>query len=265
MAPQQSVRDALMLMKAASRNGEIRKARVIGDSCSIPLSLTKQQVKLGSKMGGGSEGTVYQGTYENKQVAVKQAKIGTSNDLDRFREELSILSEIRHPNVVPVLGASAMPPNFFTVMPRYDTKLEDKVYSKSWLGDWDDILKISYQLACALESVHLRGYLHRDVKPSNVMLDKKGNAVLIDFGLAAEVERVQNEFESRKLFNPSGGFHKQLMVGTMQYMAPELLLKQPHSFASDVYAWAITVAGIGAKTHVMFDPEYAWWHAFMKV
>eukprot|EP01024_Parvocaulis_polyphysoides_P023587 TRINITY_DN2176_c3_g1_i2.p1 TRINITY_DN2176_c3_g1~~TRINITY_DN2176_c3_g1_i2.p1 ORF type:complete len:544 (+),score=91.93 TRINITY_DN2176_c3_g1_i2:93-1724(+) len=253
MAPQQSVRDALQQMKAASRNGEIRKARVIGDSCSIPLTLSKQQVKLGSKIGGGGEGTVYQGTYGNKQVAIKQAKIGTSNDLDRFREELSVLSEIQHPNVVPVLGASAMPPNFFTVMPFYETKLDSKVYSKSWSGDWDDILRISYQLASALESVHARGYIHRDVKPSNIMLDKQGNTVLIDFGLAAEAAKVKNEFESRQLFNPSGGFHKELMVGTLQYMAPELLLKQPHSFESDVYAWAITVNEVAAKTFPYSD------------
>eukprot|EP01025_Chloroclados_australasicus_P015118 TRINITY_DN1719_c0_g1_i2.p1 TRINITY_DN1719_c0_g1~~TRINITY_DN1719_c0_g1_i2.p1 ORF type:complete len:819 (-),score=82.74 TRINITY_DN1719_c0_g1_i2:757-3000(-) len=247
MAPQQNVRDALSQMKTAVRSGEIRKARVVGDSCSIPLTLSKQQVQLGSRIGGGQEGSVYLGCYQDEQVAVKQARIAATSDLERFREELAILSEIRHPNVVRVLGASAMPPHFFMVTPYYETMLDSVVYSKQWSADWCDILRIGTQLASALECVHAHGYVHRDVKPNNIMLDKDGNAVLIDFGLAADVKKVLTEFEMRQITNPSGGFHKQLMVGTLQYMAPELLLKQPHTVKSDVYAWAVTVNEIATK------------------
>eukprot|EP01025_Chloroclados_australasicus_P015117 TRINITY_DN1719_c0_g1_i1.p2 TRINITY_DN1719_c0_g1~~TRINITY_DN1719_c0_g1_i1.p2 ORF type:complete len:370 (-),score=24.04 TRINITY_DN1719_c0_g1_i1:257-1366(-) len=216
MAPQQNVRDALSQMKTAVRSGEIRKARVVGDSCSIPLTLSKQQVQLGSRIGGGQEGSVYLGCYQDEQVAVKQARIAATSDLERFREELAILSEIRHPNVVRVLGASAMPPHFFMVTPYYETMLDSVVYSKQWSADWCDILRIGTQLASALECVHAHGYVHRDVKPNNIMLDKDGNAVLIDFGLAADVKKVLTEFEMRQITNPSGGFHKQLMVSQRQ-------------------------------------------------
>ncbi|XP_065853003.1 protein kinase and PP2C-like domain-containing protein isoform X2 [Euphorbia lathyris] len=102
---------------------------------------------------------------------------------------------------------------------------------------------IIVQLAKALEYLHAHGIVHRDVKPANILLGRNLCPYLSDFGLAEHQKNlkevsVENWRSSGK---PTGGFHKKNMVGTLIYMAPEILRKEIHTEKSDVYSFGISI------------------------
>lgn len=120
--------------------------------------------------------------------------------------------------------------------------------------------KHSLEIAEGLRYIHGRGVVHRDLKPANVLLGADWVARLGDFGLAeleaelreslqaaiystedAEGKQVEGRFCARPgSGKPSGGFHRQHMMGTLHYTAPEVLMKRVAGFASDVYSLAVT-------------------------
>jgi serine/threonine protein kinase len=127
-------------------------------------------------------------------VAVKRFKMHHSDDLNRFRRELRILASLAgHPNIVPVLGARALPPDYLMVMPLASTTLHGKMYQLGWRPNTVELLHLALQAAEGLAAVHAQGMVHRDLKPSNMLLSYEGQLWLADFGLAASVEEVAQE------------------------------------------------------------------------
>ena len=116
---------------------------------------------------------------------------------------------------------------------------------------------IGSSIALALSHLHTREdrpVVHRDVKPGNILLDRD-RAVLADFGIADYQDAIEEEFSGNKAGrSPSGGFHKAKMLGTLEYMAPEILLKsRPASPSSDVYALCVSVNEMLARVFPYSD------------
>ncbi|QDZ18678.1 protein serine/threonine phosphatase 2C [Chloropicon primus] len=202
----------------------------------------------------GAASKVKRGLYRDVEVAVKFPSLPTTDDLNRFHKELGIHLEFtgrgrgcRH--IVPLVGARAHPPHYVTLTPLARCNLAQLVHEAPGGGREGagalGLLGLGLQIARGVESLHGRGYVHRDLKPANVLITADGEAQLTDFQLTEKESELVDLFSSSeaRLSNsgkkPSGGFHKKLLVGTLEYMAPEILTKTSHTRESDVYSLGI--------------------------
>lgn len=258
-----SVDETIVAMAAAVQAGDFSLAESLGLVAPIPLSIPKDSLQMGRIIYEGAQASVYEATWQGVPVAVKRARIREPDDLHRFRREVSILAALRNePSIVKILGARLLPPDYAMVLRLEHTNAARALYPAShaltagpslanmraWRPGWRESFKIGAQLASAVSRLHVMGVLHRDIKPANILLSEDHRtARLADLGIASRIEDARLHPDSRKVSSkPSGGFYKRDMVGTLEYMAPEVLLKGRHSTASDVFALAVTLNELAA-------------------
>jgi serine/threonine protein kinase len=181
-------------------------------------------------LGSGGMGEVYRVRDERdgRERALKRMRGADENDPERgerFRREISVLTKIRHPAVLPILdwGASSDEQFFVTeLIDGHDLKL-----AIQQRGPWplDEACAVVATLCDALAAAHALGIVHRDVKPNNVMLGSDGSVRLLDFGLA------RGHGVGMSSLTRTG-----VIVGTPAYMSPEQFDGRPVDERSDVYA-----------------------------
>ncbi|XP_048435403.1 protein kinase and PP2C-like domain-containing protein isoform X2 [Pyrus x bretschneideri] len=236
-----------MVMEIVEPNACIRGCC---SSNSIPLHLPPSSYTLlkpvarGLPVRLGAESVVYEALLDGKKVAVKKPSLSTSDDLDKFHKELQLLCKLDHPGLAKLVAAHARPPNYMYFFEFFESpNLSDKLHMEEWTPSIDQVLVIALHLAKALQYLHNLGIVHRDVKPENILLDNDLFPHLADFGLAVYKEDLKGvSLENwRSSGKPTGGFHKKNMVGTLIYMAPEILKKETHTEKSDVYSFGISL------------------------
>uniref|UniRef100_A0A061SFA0 Protein kinase and pp2c-like domain-containing n=1 Tax=Tetraselmis sp. GSL018 TaxID=582737 RepID=A0A061SFA0_9CHLO len=220
----------------------------------MTCEVRREDIELLEKLSEGAESVVYSAVFNGQNVAAKRYKIRTSADLERFRKELDILKKLEHPNVVSLLGAKQTPPDRLVVMPLAESNLAQEIHETGWRPSWGDVLCTAKNIGSGLDHLHALGVVHCDLKPANVLLFQgRQRPVITDMGISELAEVLDAARGDRSsllqgVSKPSGGFHKRRMAGTLEYMAPEVLLKEPQSFASDVYAWAVVVNELATAT-----------------
>jgi serine/threonine-protein kinase len=141
----------------------------------------------------------------------------------RFQREARIASELDNAHVVPVVDFGEVSGRLYiAALYVRGVSLAELIASQGPLSV-AEALRLASSLSRALDALHSRGLVHRDVKPANVMIDERGAAALTDFGLARGV--------ADTVLTKTG-----VVVGTVDYLAPELIRGHPATQASDVYA-----------------------------
>ena len=165
---------------------------------------------LGEKLGGGGFGIVYRGLAPSgRAVAVKvlHAPVASQEDAERFRERARTIRRLQHRNLVRVLEAGLEGGRAYVVSDLIEGPTLRERLAGEGRRDPSTAARLVADLADALHHAHVTGLVHRDVKPANILLDRRGRAYLADFDLVATEEELD---EQR---------HK--IAGTLAYMSPE--------------------------------------------
>ncbi len=205
-------------------------------------------------IGSGGMAEVYKGYHPelDRYVAVKIVGRHLESDTvfnTRFRREARAIAQLRHPNIVQVYDFGAAEGGHYMVMEYVEGITLADVIAEANAGgralEPEDITFTCRQVAAALDHAHKHGVIHRDVKPSNILITRSGQAILTDFGLAL--------LRSRRAEDVSDG----TAFGTPEYMAPEQISdSRAASPASDIYSLGVVLYEM-ATGQVPFQAESA--------
>lgn len=183
-----------------------------------------------SQIGCGGMSDVYEATHPDLQqrVAIKVIRSSIAPDASgRFRREMVAIGSLDHPNVVQAFDAGVSGEHQFLVMELIDGVDLGWVCREQHHLTLTDACEVIRQAAMGLQHAHDRGLVHRDVKPSNLMLRQDGQILLLDLGLA----RWEESSSGESLATADGQ-----ILGTVDYLAPEQGVSHEVDFRADLYS-----------------------------
>lgn len=182
-------------------------------------------------IGTGGMGKVARATDTRlgRDVALKVMHPSTATDAEyraRFQREAAVVARLTDPHVIPIHGYGEIDGRLYLDMRLVEGRNLAQLFERGRRLEVSRTLDILSQIGDALDSAHQAGLVHRDVKPSNILVDPKGFAYLVDFGIASS--------DSQRDLTTAGQ-----VVGSASYMAPERFNVGTHADArSDVYSLA---------------------------
>ena len=204
----------------------------IDATASLPVPERIGKYVIVNEVGKGTTGSIYlsHDPYFKRDVAIKVYNVVADDDPERakiarkmFFNEARMVGMLQHPNILPIFDAGEENGHYYVVMEHVQGARTLAAYCRpDNLLRVDDVVKIIYQCARALQYAHKRGVIHRDIKPSNIMLTRDNDVRIIDFGIAilrdADVSKIEG------------------IAGSPSYMSPEQVESAEITTASDVYS-----------------------------
>ncbi|KAI3929848.1 hypothetical protein MKW98_004002 [Papaver atlanticum] len=231
-----------------------RREVTIFNDIGVPLSYENVVRGTGSFnasncIGNGGFGATYKAEITpGFLVAIKRLSVGRFQGVQQFHAEIKTLGRMRHQNLVTLIGYHASEKEMFLIYNYLSGgNLENFIQERSERAvDWKTLHKIALDIARALAYLHdecVPRVLHRDVKPSNILLDNDYNAYLSDFGLA-------------RLLGTSETHATTGVAGTFGYVAPEYAMTCRVSDKADVYSYGVVLLELLSDKKAL-DPSFS--------
>lgn len=216
------------------------------------LGKTISHYQITSQLGEGGMGVVYEAEDTNlgRHVALKfltPAMAGDENLLQRFQREARAASSLNHPNICTIHGIEQHESEHFIVMELLEGEsLADLIRRRQM--DVEMLLRLGIQIVDALESAHSKGIVHRDLKPANIFVTSRGQAKILDFGLA--------KFDKQRP-DPSSNIATAIAdnlstagstMGTVAYMSPEQARGEITDARTDLFSIGTVLYEMAAGT-----------------